>query len=46
MKKEDVSGIIVYLFMLAIAIVFGLTILTKHSANSGMERGIYFLFLL
>ena len=45
MKKEDVSGIIVYLFMLAIAIVFGLTILTKHSANSGMERGIYFLFL-
>ena len=27
MKKEDVSGIIVYLLILAIAVVFGITVL-------------------
>ena len=29
MRKEDVSGIIVYVLILAIAIVFGLTVLRR-----------------
>lgn len=33
MKKEDVSGIIVYLLILAIAVVFGLTILREYSSQ-------------
>ncbi len=33
MRKEDVSGIIVYLLILAIAVVFGLTILREYSSQ-------------
>ena len=33
MKKEDVSGIVVYLLILAIAVVFGLTILREYSSQ-------------
>lgn len=33
MKKEDVSGIIVYLLILAVAIVFGLTVLREYSSQ-------------
>ena len=33
MKKEDVSGIIVYLLILAVAIVFGLTVLREFSSE-------------
>ena len=46
MKKEDVSGLIVYLLIMALAIVFGLNVLRQHSASSGMSFGIYFLFIV
>ena len=45
MKKEDVSGIIVYLLILAIAVVFGLTILREYS-NQWDSVFIYILFIL
>ena len=46
MKKEDISGIIVYLLILAIAIVFGITVLREHAANSGMDTLAYIFFIL
>ena len=45
MKKEDVSGLIVYLLIMALAIVFGLNVLRQHSSSSGMDFWIYFLFI-
>ena len=36
MKKEDVSGVIVYVLILAVAVIFGLTVLREH-ATSSME---------
>ncbi|MCR5505895.1 MAG: hypothetical protein K6F07_02770 [Bacilli bacterium] len=46
MKKEDVSGIIVYLLIMALAILFGLNVLRNHAANSGMDGGTYFGFIV
>ena len=46
MKKEDVSGIIVYLLIMALAILFGLNVLRNHATNSGMEGGAYFGFIV
>ena len=46
MKKEDVSGIIVYLLILAIAVVFGITVLREHASNSNMDTFIYIIFIL
>lgn len=46
MKKEDVSGIIVYLLILAIAIVFGITVLREHAATSNMSTFIYIIYIL
>lgn len=37
MKKEDVLGVIVYLLILLVAVVFGITVLQEHSPNSGMD---------
>ena len=34
MKKEDITGLIVYLLILAFAIVFGLTVLETHVSDS------------
>ena len=45
MKKEDVSGIIVYLLILAIAVVFGLTILREYSSQWDSTL-VYILFIL
>ena len=36
MKKEDVTGLIVYLIIIALAIVFGLTVLQTHSSESSL----------
>ena len=44
MKKEDVSGIIVYLLILAIAVVFGLTILREYSSQWDSVL-VYILFI-
>ena len=46
MKKEDFSGLIVYLLILAIAIIFGLNVLKVHAANSGMDTLVYMAFIL
>lgn len=46
MKKEDFSGIIVYLLILAIAVVFGLNVLKEHATSSGMETFPYMFFIL
>lgn len=46
MKKEDVSGIIVYLLILAIAVVFGITVLREHAGNSNMDTVTYIFFIL
>lgn len=45
MKKEDVSGLIVYVIMLALALVFGLTILQDHQLDSGLSGVSYFLYV-
>lgn len=46
MRKEDISGIIVYLLILAIAVVFGITVLREHAANSDMETFVYIIYIL
>ena len=45
MKKEDIAGIVVYTLMLAIAVVFGFTILQSHQVNSGLSGMTYFLYI-
>ena len=44
MKKEDLTGMIVYVFMLAIALMFGFTILKEYSGTSGL--GSYFILFV
>ena len=34
MKKEDIFGLFVYLILLALAIVFGFTVLNTHASES------------
>lgn len=46
MKKEDITGLIVYVLILGLAIVFGITVLQTHFPNSDMDNGIYMLFIL
>ncbi len=45
MRKEDVSGIIVYVLILAIAVVFGITVLREHAMNSGLDTVIYVIYI-
>lgn len=44
MRKEDVSGIIVYALILAIAVIFGLTVLREQS-NHFENMGLYILYM-
>ena len=46
MRKEDVSGIVVYLLILAIAVVFGITVLREHATNSNMDTFVYIIYIL
>ena len=46
MRKEDVSGIVVYLLILAIAVVFGITVLREHASNSNMDTFVYVIYIL
>ena len=39
MKKEDLSGLLVYLLIFGFAIVFGLTVLRDYASHSGMSTG-------
>lgn len=45
MKKQDIAGIIVYVIILALAAVFGLVVIREFSSKSGMETGIFILFI-
>ena len=38
MKKENVIGLIIYLFIFAFAVVYGLTVLQPHYSNSAMTE--------
>ena len=48
MRKEDVSGIIVYVLILAVAVVFGLTVLREHATYATADMGgmvVYILYI-
>ena len=38
MKKENILGLVVYLFIFAVAIIYGLTVLQSHFQNSSMTE--------
>ena len=46
MKKQDILGIIVYLLILALAAVFGLVVIREYSPKSGMDTGVFVLFVM
>lgn len=46
MKKEDVSGIIVYIIILAVAVVFGITVLRVHASSSHLDTIVYIFYIL
>ena len=46
MKKEDISGLIVYMIIFAVAIVFGLTVLQPYFVNSTYKEGIIYALVI
>ena len=47
MKKEDITGLVMYLVILAVALVYGLVVLQPYFAHSTFKTGfIYALFIL
>ena len=46
MKKEDVTGLIVYLIIIALAIVFGFTVLQTHAPESTLSGFPYVLYII
>lgn len=46
MKKEDITGMIVYVLILAVAVIFGLTVLQEYSKNANMDNGEFIGFIL
>ena len=46
MKKEDLSGLLVYLIIFGFAIVFGFTVLREYAAGSGMTTGPFFGYIV
>ena len=46
MKKEDITGIIVYLIIIVLAVVFGLTVLQTHMKESSLEGFAYALYII
>ena len=46
MKKEDISGIIVYLIIIVLAVVFGLTVLQTHASESTLSGFPYALYII
>ena len=46
MKKEDVTGLIVYLLIVGIALVFCFTVLREHSTHSGLDFFPYWLYIV
>ena len=46
MKKEDITGLIVYLIIIALAIIFGLTVLQTHNSESSLSGFSYVLYII
>lgn len=46
MKKEDITGIIVYLVIIVLAVVFGLTVLQTHAPESSLSGFPYVLYIV
>ncbi|NLB49099.1 MAG: hypothetical protein GX813_04620, partial [Erysipelotrichia bacterium] len=46
MKKEDVGGLIVYMVIIVLAIVFGLTVLQQHVGESSLVGLPYVLYIV
>lgn len=46
MKKEDVSGLIVYLLIFGFAIIFGFTVLRDFASNCGLSTGVFFGYII
>lgn len=46
MKKEDVGGLVVYLLIITLAIVFGFTVLQQHVAESTLNGFYYILYIM
>ena len=45
MKKEDVAGLVIYLIIIALAVVFGITVLQAHNADSSFQGFSYVIFV-
>ena len=45
MKKEDVIGLIIYLIIIALAVVFGITVLQAHNPDSSFQGFAYVGFV-
>ena len=46
MKKEDITGLIAYLIIIALAIIFGLTVLQTHNSESSLQGFQYVLYII
>ena len=46
MKKEDISGIVVYLIIIVLAVVFGLTVLQTHAKESTLSGFPYVMYII
>ena len=46
MKKEDIAGLIVYLIIIAVAVVFGITVLQAHQPDSNFSGFGYVLYII
>ena len=46
MKKEDITGLIVYLIIIALAVIFGLTVLQTHNSESSLQGFEYVLYII
>ena len=47
MKKEDIAGLIVYLIIIAVAIIFGVTVLQTHQGETSITNSfLYVLYII
>ena len=46
MKKEDITGLIVYLVIIALAVVYGFAVLQTHSSESTLSGFSYVLYII
>ena len=46
MKKEDITGLIVYLIIIALAVIFGFTVLQTHNTESSFNGFAYVLYII